>query len=150
MHTQAMQQCQHFLGQSSGTKRPFLHEIIGLHLIWFKLCCSSTQPSLLTYLFFFICAIQPKIISKCCYWAAAMDYRPHFKHFNCLQCVSEGEKMLSMTCGFFITTFMLIDDLICRSLEVCANYSWKETWQLIHRRNWPSHQQFYLVVLNAM
>jgi hypothetical protein len=42
------------------------------------------------------------------------------------------KKKLSMTHGFFTTTFMLPEDLICRSLEICANYSWKETFQLIH------------------
>jgi hypothetical protein len=36
---------------------------------------------------------NPKINSKLCYWTAAMDYQPHFKRFNFLRCVFEGEKV---------------------------------------------------------
>jgi hypothetical protein len=93
MHAQATRQCDIFWEQSSRTKIQFSHENISLQLIWFQLWCSSTQPSLLISPFS-SSGVQssPETISKWCYWTAAMDYQPHSKCFNFLQCVFEGAK----------------------------------------------------------
>jgi hypothetical protein len=77
---------------------------------------------------------QMRYISDLSCYRAAMDDWPHFKCFHLLQCF--GEKNLIMTRGFFTTSFMLPEGLVCRSLEICAYCTCKQTYQLTSSGKW--------------
>jgi len=113
---------------SSETRISLPIENIHLQQIWYQLQCPSVQTFLL---------IPHNLLYKSDTFltsSATEQLRMTDSISKVSSCCSVLEKTnLIMTHGFFTTSFML-PGLICRSLEICAYCTCKETQQLISWR----------------
>jgi hypothetical protein len=111
---------------SSKTRISLRRENIHLHQVWYQLQCPSVQPFM---------QIPHILLYKCDTFLTTpateqLWMTDHISNVSICCSVLKNTNLI-MTHGFFTTSFMLPEGLICRSLEICAYCTCEQTYQLI-------------------